>query len=284
LKLKNIIILLLFVSVNACSFINNETEETPIARVNNSYLYFRDVEDLIIDGITKEDSLLRVNNYINQWATQQLLIDGAKFNLTQEKQLEYDNLVSQYKNDLYIKAYLEALVKQSVDTVVTKSEVEDTYASNIETFNLNENLIKFRYINITEDNEGIDDIEEQFKRFNTEDKKILDSLSIHFKSYSLNDSIWIRLDQAISKIPVITIDNKEELLKKTNFIQHKDSLGLYLMQVKDVLKRNETAPLEYVLPTIKQIIINKRKLEFIKQLERDITKDAINNKQFEIFN
>ena len=56
------------------------------------------------------------------------------------------------------------------------------------------------------------------------------------------------------------------------------------MQITDVLLRNQLAPIEYVMPTIRQIVINKRKLEFIKQLEKDITKDAIKNKQFEIFN
>ena len=100
----------------------------------------------------------------------------------------------------------------------------------------------------------------------------------------MTDSVWIRLDQDINKIPVVTIENKDELLKKSNFIQLKDSLGLYLMQINDVLLRNSTAPLEYVKPTINQIVINKRKLELIKQLEKDIKKDAINNKQFEIYN
>jgi hypothetical protein len=88
----------------------------------------------------------------------------------------------------------------------------------------------------------------------------------------------------MTKIPVINAENKKELLKKSNFIQLKDSLGLYLMQINDVLHRNDVAPIEYVMPTIKQIVINKRKLEFIKELEKDITKDAIKNKQFEIYN
>ena len=55
------------------------------------------------------------------------------------------------------------------------------------------------------------------------------------------------------------------------------------MQIKDVLFQNDTAPLDYVKPTIDQIILNKRKLELIKKLETDITKDAIKNKQFEIY-
>ena len=83
---------------------------------------------------------------------------------------------------------------------------------------------------------------------------------------------------------MINVDNKKELLKKSNFLQLKDSLDLYLMQINDVLFQNDYAPLEYVKPTIDQIVINKRKLELIKQLEKDITKDAIKNNQFEIYN
>jgi len=112
----------------------------------------------------------------------------------------------------------------------------------------------------------------------------LDSISVQFKSYSLNDSIWIKVSQIVEKIPAINSDNKKELLKKSNFLQLKDSLNLYLMQINDVLFQNDYAPLEYVKPTIDQIVINKRKLELIKLLEKDITKDAIKNKQFEIYN
>ncbi len=127
-------------------------------------------------------------------------------------------------------------------------------------------------------------IKTRFVNFNEKDKQVLDSMSIQFKTYSLNDSIWVRLNQVVAKIPSVNSSNSRELLKKSNFIQLKDSLGVYLMQIKDVLLRNETAPLAYVRPTINQIVINKRKLELIKKLEKDITKDAIKNKQFEIYN
>lgn len=278
------IVIFIFLIVSSCDFFNKVNNEDPIARVNDTYLYKEDIKDLIYEGITKEDSILRVNNYINQWATQQLLLNGAQINLSEEKQIEFNGLVQQYKNDLLTKAYLEALVKRSIDTIVTKEEALEVYNSNIETFKLNEDLIKFRYINVSDNSINLKDIKNRFKRFDAEDKTILDSIAIQFKSYSLNDSIWVRLDQVIAKIPVINNDNKKELLKKSNFIQLKDSLGLYLMQINEVLLRNDIAPLEYVIPTIKQIVINKRKLEFIRQLEKDITKDAIKNKQFEIFN
>jgi hypothetical protein len=73
------------------------------------------------------------------------------------------------------------------------------------------------------------------------------------------------------------------MLKKSNFIEIKDSLGLYLININDMLKINQYAPLEYVSETLKRMVINKRKLVFIDQLRKDITKDAIKNKNFEIY-
>jgi hypothetical protein len=274
----------MFLMFFSCEFFKKEAPGIPVARVNDMYLYQSDIQNLVPENTSKEDSAIIVNNYINKWATQKLLISNAKINLSIEKQNEFDRLVEQYKSDLYTKAYQEALVNQSVDTSITSEEANEIYERNKETFKLNEELIKFRYIKLNENSVKLDEIKRRFKRFDKKDKQILDSIAVQFKSYSLNDSIWIRVDQAISKISAIKAENKKELLKKSNFIEIKDSLGLYLMQINEVLLRNETAPLEYVMPTIKQIVINKRKLEFIKQLEKDITKDAIKNKQFELFN
>ncbi|KJD33603.1 peptidylprolyl isomerase [Tamlana nanhaiensis] len=267
----------------SCHFFKTEQEGVPVARVNENYLYLSDIEDLVPEGASVEDSTLLVQNFINKWATQQLFVDGAKLNLSSKKQETFNKLVNQYKNDLYAKAYVDALVKRNIDTVVKLNEAESYYENNKEIFKLNEELVKFRYIHVDENIIDYKSINERFKRYNQEDKKVLDSISIQFKSYSLNDSIWIKLNQVVEKIPAITTENQSELLKKSNFIQLKDSLGVYLMQINDVLLRNDTAPLEYVKPTINQIVINKRKLELIRELEKDITKDAIKNKQFEIY-
>ena len=278
-----IIIFFLLILVTSCDFFKKTDDRVAVARVNDTYLYYDDIKDLVSEGTSKEDSMLLVQNFIKRWATQQLFVDGAKVNLSESKQAEFNKLVEQYKTDLYTKAYIEALVKRDMNTVVTKQEAEAYYNENKDIFKLNEELLKFRYIHLNENINNYNAIVEKFKRFNSKDKKDLEAISIQFKSYSLNDTIWIKVNQVISKIPAITLENKDQLLKKSNFVQLKDSLGVYLMQINDVLLRNDTAPLEYVRPTIDQIVVNKRKLELIRELEKDITKDAIKNKQFEIY-
>jgi len=268
----------------SCDYFKPAQQENAIARVEDVFLYTSDLKKAMPENLSKSDSTIFANNFITKWATQQLFVQNAQVNLSDAKLEKFDRLIKQYKNDLYSKAYIEALVSKNLDTTVSVTEAAAYYDLNKEAFKLNEDLIQFRYINVEANRLDLEKIKTKFKRFNKSDKKELDSISIQFKSYSLKDSLWIRVDQAINKIPVVTLDNKNELLKKSNFIQLKDSLGLYLMQINNVLLRNDTAPLEYVRPTINQIVINKRKLELIKQLEKDITKDAIKNKQFEIYN
>lgn len=280
-KITTIICILLCCS---CEYFQTSPDGEPIARVGENYLYKSDITSLLSENTSKEDSTIIVTNYINRWAMQQLFIQRAKINLPQEKQTNFDELVEEYRKDLYVEAYKEAVVMKTIDTTVTGFDEAAYYDSNKENFKLNEELLKLRYISINKDNSNIDEITERFERFDAEDKIVLDSLAIQFNNYSLNDSIWVKATQVFNKIPAITNENKEKYLKKSQFSKIEDSIGLYLVRIEDMIGRNDIAPLAYVRPTVQQIILNKRKLEFIRKLEKDITKDAVKRKQFEIYN
>ena len=79
----------------------------------------------------------------------------------------------------------------------------------------------------------------------------------------------------------LTFLNDEKNIKKNQFIQKEDSLGVYLLTVRDILHRNQVAPKSYVIPTIRQMILHKRKLELMNSIEKTIIVDAIKNKKFE---
>ena len=279
---KTFLTIISLIVLCSCDFINQDNLDTPIARVNDSYLYKKDIKNLIFENTSKDDSTLIVANFINRWATKQLLIDQSIINLTQEKQDAYNNLVNQYKTDLYIEAYKSSIVAKQLDSVITFEELEKFYNQNKENFKLNDNLLKIRYIHIDENFSNTKELVEKFKRFDSIDKNELTKLSIKFKAFNLNDSIWIKNDLLIRVLPVLK-QNNIQVLKKTNFTQLQDSLGVYLVKIEALLKTNDIAPLSYVKPTIEQIVINKRKQEILKKIEKEITIDAIKNKNFELF-
>lgn len=283
-RLIRSIYILLAILVSGCQYFEKSEDREPVVRVNDSYLYKEDIEKLINNDTSPEDSAVIVSSYINRWATQQLLIDRAKLNLPDAQQQEFNDLVSNYRNELYTNAYTDALVSRDLDTTLSNQDIETYYEQNKENFVLNEDLVKLRYINMPIKANNLDDIKQKFVRFNEKDKTDLTEMALQFRNYSMNDSVWIKTKSVYDKIGPLSADDRQTLLKKSNFLQLKDSLNTYLVYVNDVLTRNDQAPLEYAKPTIREILLNKRKQNLIKELEKDITKDAIENNEFEIYN
>ncbi|WP_235811029.1 peptidyl-prolyl cis-trans isomerase [Aequorivita aquimaris] len=257
-------------------------EENVVARVNDNFLYEKDIQKFISEDTTPEDSILIVNNYINRWATQQLLIDQARINLSADQLEQYEKLVQEYQNDLLTEAYKNVIVSKQLDSTITEQEYRDYYETNKENFRLKDLLVKLRYVQLPVNYEGLASVREKLGRYNEKDRKSLNSQDYQFISSNFNDSVWVRKEILLNTLPAIR-DNSEQVLKKSNFTQLQDSLGVYLVKIEDVLNPNDTAPLSYVKPTLKQIILNKRKLELIKKLETDITRDAIETNNFEIY-
>ena len=191
-------------------------------------------------------------------------------------------LVQEYQNDLLTEAYKNVIVSKQLDSTITEQEYRDYYETNKENFRLKDLLVKLRYVQLPVNYEGLASVREKLGRYNEKDRKSLNSQDYQFISSNFNDSVWVRKEILLNTLPAIR-DNSEQVLKKSNFTQLQDSLGVYLVKIEDVLNPNDTAPLSYVKPTLKQIILNKRKLELIKKLETDITRDAIETNNFEIY-
>lgn len=278
-------ILVLFTLVLAgCEYFQQSDDRKVVVRVNDSYLYENDIQALINENTSPEDSAIIVSNYITRWATQQLLIDRAELNLPEGQQRDFNELVNNYRNELYTNAYTDAVVSRDLDTSLNREEIEEYYERNKENFILNEDLVKLRYINLARNSNNLDDIKRKFTRFNEEDREDLTNMALQFKNYSMNDSVWVKTKSVYDKIGPLSVEDRSSLLKKSNFMELQDSLNVYLVYVNDVLSRNEQAPIEYASATIREILLNKRKQALIKELEKDITKDAIKNNEFEIYN
>jgi len=277
------IYIIAIISLQSCDYFTiKKDNKQPVARVNNTYLYKEDFKSIFTENIVKQDSILIANNYINNWIKQQLLLSKAHLNL-ENKTEEFEELVIKYRKDLFINSYKEAVVKQYLNTEITKKDIEQFYKENSQNFKLNEELVKLKYIKIDKE---ILNKKELIKLFNSTKKEDLDSLNskeLFLKSHHLNDSIWVKYSDLMLKIPVLNTDDKKQLLKKGSFIQKEDSLSLYLVAIKQVLKRNQIAPESYITPTIKQMILHQRKLLLIRNIEETLIDDANKKQQFEIY-
>ncbi|MBT7622891.1 MAG: peptidyl-prolyl cis-trans isomerase [Flavobacteriaceae bacterium] len=279
---KSFFVLTSFLFFINCEYFSN-TPSLAIARMQDKYLFYEDIQDNMPINLSKEDSTIYVNNQITNWAKNHILNDKALINLDIEEQKNLLNLVESYKSDLFSHYYQEKMVKASMDTIILDNQIENYYITNKSNFKLNQDLVKARYIKISGDNYNIKDVRNRFKRFNKDDVVFLDSISLQFSSFSLNDSIWINKDLFFSKFPDIKTYIKNNIIKKSLFYQLEDSLQLYLIKINKSVFRNDIAPLDYIKPTLKQILLNKKKLKFVSDFEKDLIEDALQKKELEFY-
>lgn len=253
-----------------------------IAEVNGDYLYEADLKDLINFRTNKEDSIVKVKNYIDKWIRRQLLVQQAKKNLT-SRQLDFDRKLEDYRNSLIIYAYESELINQKLDTLVDEYDIKSYYDQNKPKFISSVDLVKAVYAVVPKENDH---------------KKMFVSL-LHNKDTLFNDSLiglaekyeisyfndnenWIRFDDLCERIPLKT-DDQDAFLQKNRFMILSDSLTDYVLRIDKYLLKGDNSPLEIESEKIKNIILNKRKAELIKDLNNQLYENAIKNKEFVIY-
>ncbi|MFD2890927.1 hypothetical protein ACFS5J_02745 [Flavobacterium chuncheonense] len=282
--MRNILsILVLALLLQSCDYFKKSSKPQAVARVGDDYLYEDDLVNIVPIGTSSNDSLAMVKDFIDRWATQKLLYAAAEINLSESETASFNDLIEQYKIDLFTRAYLEGLVVRKIDTVVTDAQIVDYYNKNKQFFTNSNELVKLRYVNLVKENPKLDEIKSKFTSFTAKDKNVLSDLAIQFKSYAFNDSVWVDINQVFEKIPFVNLDNKSEYIKPGNNFQFADSTTVWLVKVREVLPANSSTPLQFIRPTIKQVIINNRKLELVKTIEEEITNDAIKNRKYEVY-
>ena len=269
-------------SLISCADWSTENDRV-VARVGDVYLYSSDFEEELGDFIDETDSVLKTRNYIDSWAKSQLFVQTTKRNLPNSELDDLEELIDQYRVELYTNAYIQSVVNTSLDTIVLTVEIDSFLQTNQGVFELNAPLYKARFIHLPPDNVDQNEIQRSFQRFNKEDRYFLDSLSFQYYNYLLADSIWLNKRDLMSEVSFLDRENPDKYLKKSQFFRVEDSLGVYLFFIDELLEKGKTAPRVMLESTIKNIIRNQRKLKFTKQFEKDIVQDAIKSKTYETY-
>ena len=279
--MKKYLIVLIFI-FQSCDLLENKPDQV-IARLNDEFLYNSDLVEKLPKNISKDDSILFVKNFIDNWAKNKLLYNQALINLDQSEQDEINKLIESYKNDLYSFNYKEKIVKALMDTIVSDSSLTLYYDENKSNFKLNQDIVKAKYLKISKNNYNNKDIIKRFRRFNKNDLEFLDSISLQFSSFYFNDSVWVNKSLFFTKFPELNERLKRNIVKNKLFYKFEDSLELYLINIKDSKFKNEIAPYSFIKTTINQVLINKKKLEFISKFEKELIDDALLKNEFEFY-
>jgi len=260
-----------------------ETTSKPVARVLDHYLYPEDLEGIVGAGISKEDSANLIERYINSWARKQLLINEAAAKID-FNEAELERKILDYRYALMVYEFEKQYVNNELNPNLTSEDIHKYYEANKDKFELKQNIIRGIYVKVPSQAPRISQVKKWIQSDKTQDIEDLKSYCLRFAtSYSLEDSIWLNFDEIIKNTPLVAITNKVEFLKQNDFVESKDDEFDYFIRIKEYKITDEISPLAFVEDQIRNIIINKRKVELAKNLEEEVFNKALQNKDFEIY-
>ena len=101
---------------------SNGSDDKVVATVYDRNLYQSDLQSVLYEGISVNDSLVRTKAFIENWIRRQLVIHHAESNID-KSELDFSKQIEDYRNSLIIYKYETMLIEQKLDTVISDEEI-----------------------------------------------------------------------------------------------------------------------------------------------------------------
>jgi hypothetical protein len=255
-----------------------------VARVEQSFLYLDELKGIVPSDASKEDSATRISSYVNSWIRKQLLLNEAAKNID-INEAEVERKVLDYRYSLIGYEFQNFYIQKNLNDSVSWDEIETYYKSHQDNFILKQNIVQGTYIKVPKTAPRIQRVKELMFSKKEKDITELKSYCLRFSAaYQLPDSTWIEFDKLAANSPLAEIPNKIQFLRNYGYYETNDVNFLYFLKLDAYKISDNVSPLEFVQEDIKNIILNKRKVELAKKLEDEVYENAAKRKDFEVFN
>ena len=261
------------------SCFNNEKGRV-IASVNEN--------DLLLSQVLKEmpnqieDSTFFVEKYMNDWIRKQLMIYHAEINLSSDIQ-NYEKQIKDYRASLLIYTYQQELINQNFDTSISYTQVESYYNQYKDEFKLSKNIFKGRFIVVEKSAPQLKNLNKWYK--SDKESSILDLTDYcqqFAKEYYLEDDKWQYFSVFNNKLPEY-IQQEDYFLENTKGVVFEDENLRYYVFVKDFKINGSVSPLELEQDKIRNVLLNKNKIEYLMQLEDELYQNGLALKKIKIY-
>jgi hypothetical protein len=287
-----IVLSVLMTLLCGCQALEKKQQVGAVAELNGQYLYRSTLDSLTL-GLNSEDSLRVVQLFIRQWAQDILLYDNS----TARTHREIEQMVSEYRRTLYAQAYEDRLVERRMPKSIPDSSVQAIYDRMPDRFILDESIVKGVLLVVPNDAPNLSKVkqwllkigterQERKERKNSKATNVLDDIEKYVyqnaSGYELFTDQWTTVTALTRQMPVERAD-LETKLKYGNRIEISDSTQTFILQVTEKHMRGEKMPVEYARPQIEKIILNARRVEFLRKERERLYNDAVQEKKTKFF-
>lgn len=274
--------LLMFLALSCDAVSSLVHDDQPVARVGKEKLYRSELEAVIPEMVSPEDSANIADKYIRLWAMDRLYVKVAQAQLS-KSEIDVSDELETYRRSLVRYRYEQRYLNERLDTLITDDQIRDYYLANEKDFVLSRPLLKLRFVDVMKDSPDKDEILRLMSSDDYDELAKADSLARNSAlRYFDNSDSWMDAGE-LARYFGVTYEQMLDAMDEDMIMIEPEGRGDLLAAYVCDMVSSGTAPLEYCSSAIRDIILSNRKHELLAALERDLLEGALDSKQFVIY-
>ena len=255
--------------------------KTPLVELDGNFLYREDLQHVLPQNLSTDDSLLFAQHYIRNWAEDILLYQQALQNVSND--VEIENLVYNYRKALIVHAYQQALLQERLAKELTEEELRDYYTNNVDAFKAESPLLKGLFIKVPLTAPQISQVRQWYKSGRQDAVEHLEKYSLqHAVKYEYFYDRWVSASEIWSWLPSKESD-MDEFIKKNHHVELKDTAFWYFLNISEYIRTGEQEPYEVARPHVRNMLLNRRQVDFMNQVKSDLYREASEDGKIKCF-
>lgn len=278
-----IIAVLVCSTLSACGFFkkNSEDDRILVANVGESQLYEDEFADIFAGSKSVEDSLKLRDNFIQSWIKQELIFNTALENLSDSVKNK-DRELKQYYRSLIRYEYENALINQKLDTSIKHSDILAYYDNYKESFELRSAAARLIFIKLSSSVSKLEKVKDWINDLSVENYDSLHKFCILYADkYVIDDTKWLYYNDVMHEMnaPKSFI---VDIINAPTILNYSDSVNTFIVKVFEFKKIGERTPLPLISSKIRSLIKNKKKVDFLREMEKSIVDEATKQNKYQI--
>ena len=269
--MKKYLVFFLIIILYSC----NRSQDVIVAEVYNTKLYRSEIDDLLPEGLTVEDSTGMANRIIEDWIKEQVILHEANKALSL-KEKNFDTELDNYRKTLLVDAYFKKLTSDTARFTVSQEEIRRFARQYDQNTPTDREIIKLNYVKLSPRSKVLKELKDilfdEEKRVTM--KSRIEQICGDSLEYFIEDNTWLYLDNIQQELP-INLKDEELRSEGPQYIETRDNQYVYLIVLLDYKANHSPMENPEYINSIRTLIIRQKQTEYIRHLTEELYQKAL---------
>ena len=248
-----------------------------VAQVYQYKLYASEVRAGMPLGLSQEDSITLVRDFIDTWVKEKLVLHEAERHLS-PREKNFDSEMTEYRNSLLAQRYLDKIwLKDTANNAITDKEISDFARSLDDRYTVDKEIVRVNYVKMPTQSDKLPAVRDILFDEHRRDgqKEFLVSMLGDTIEYLLDDDEWLYLDDLQNEVAFQIDAQKLEGHGSALRIEKEVGENTVLLVILDYRSQRSVNETKDERAAAGMLLMNQRRTRMINQYVQELYDKAL---------